>query len=54
MFDADGNVNWTFYYTELIRAKSDRLKFLVIGFLAGVIAATGGIVILIDYLELLP
>ena len=54
MFDSKGNVDWTYYYAELTKARAERIKYLVIGLFLGILVATSGFVILVQYLQSLP
>lgn len=54
MFDKNGEINWTYYYSELVKARSDRIKWAVGSFLLGVAASTSVFVILVQYLQSIP
>lgn len=54
MFTPDGDFDWVYYHTDLTKAKADRFKWFIFGIIIGLVTATGGFVLLVQYLQSLP
>lgn len=50
----NGDIDFAYYYMELTKVKSERIRYAVMGFFVGILVATGGFVVLVEYLRLLP
>ena len=48
LLDNNNQVDWTHYYTQLTKAKADRIKWSVIAFIIGLVLGVGAVVFTIS------